>query len=145
MGNAGGLQNTIGMPAASATKYAGKWISVATSDALYQPISQAVTMNGVLGQLKPQGTLSALAPGKIAGHSVIGVKGGLPGKSQAGVTGSTVLYVATANPTVPVGFDGEAKNGTQTVTDVGAFSHWGEKIALTAPTLAVPFSSIPTS
>lgn len=143
-GNAGGLQNTIGLPAAQATKYAGQWISVQPSDTLYRPITQAVTINGIFTQLKPSGRLVASSPGKVAGREVIGVRGGLPGNTQRGVTGNAVLYVSTASNTLPIGFTGQAQNGTKHVTDVGAFTHWGEPLHLTAPTGAVPFSSIPT-
>ncbi|MHB8330191.1 MAG: hypothetical protein ACYDD6_11320, partial [Acidimicrobiales bacterium] len=100
--------------------------------------------NGVLTELKPSGTLTESSPVTIAGHQVIGVRGGLPGTSQGGITGSTVLYVATSKPTIPIGFNGQAKKGTQTVNDVGAFTKWGEKLRLVAPSGAVAFSSIPT-
>ena len=144
-GNAGGLQHTIGIPAAAATKYAGQWIAVASSDTLYGPITQAVTLHGIFTQLTPTGTLVASTPGKISGREVIGVRGGLPGKTQSGVTGDAVLYVSTASSTLPIGFTGQATSSGKKVTDVGAFTHWGEPLNLVAPTGAVPYSSIPTS
>lgn len=144
-GNAGGLQNTIGLPATSATKYAGQWISVKPTDSLYQPVTQAVTTSGVLGELEPKGHLTE-APKTFNGTSAVAVSGGLPGAAQSGVTGSSTMYVSAASPTVPIGFTGTAKNNGQTVTDDGTFSMWGEQVPLSAPTgTIVPFSSIPTS
>ncbi len=133
------------MPAASARKYAGQWLSVARSDALYHSISDAVTLRGIFTQLAPTGSLVESTPGTVAGHEVIGVRGGLPGTAQRGVTGNAVLYVSTASPTLPVGFTGQATTGTKSVTDVGAFSHWGEPLRLQPPSSAMPYSSIPTS
>jgi len=143
-GNAGGLQQTVGLPAAVATAYANRWISVASSDPLYAPMTQLITLRGILSQLSPSGTLDASTPGKIAGHEVIGVRGGLPGTSAKGVSGTAVLYVSTSNPTVPVGFTGQASNSSTAVNDVGAFTHWGESLHLPAPAGAVPFASLPT-
>lgn len=144
-GNAGGLQHTIGMTAAAAGQYAGRWISVSPSDTLYRPITQAVTLRGVFTQLTPSGSLVKSTPGIVSGHEVIGVRGGLPGTSQGGVNGDAVLYVSTASATLPVGFTGQATSGSKKVTDVGAFSRWGEPLHLTAPSGAVAYSSIPTS
>ena len=144
-GNAGGLQHTIGLPAASATRFAGQWISVQPSDTLFRPITQAVTILGILRQLEPKAPLQESTPGAVGGHEVVGVRGSLPGATQPGVTGTAVLYVSTATPTLPLGFSGQAKNGQRTVTEAGAFSRWGAALHLSAPSGAVPFSSVPTS
>lgn len=144
-GNAGGLEHTIGLPSAAASQYAGRWISVSPSDTLYGPITQAVTLHGIFTQLTPSGSLVESTPGLVSGHEVIGVRGGLPGTTQGGVTGDAVLYVSTASATLPVGFTGQATSANKKVTDVGTFAHWGEALHLTAPSGAVPYSSIPKS
>jgi len=148
-GNVGGLQQTLGLPADAAAQAAGKWISVSPSDTLYQPITGAITLRGILQQLKPTGTLQESTPGKISGKEVIGVRGGLPSNTASGVNGSAVLYVATATPTLPVGFSGQATttvNGqNQTVTDIGVFKNWNEPLKLQAPPSSIPFASLPKS
>ena len=145
MGNAGGLKDTIGLPATSATKYAGQWISVKQTDSLYQPVTQAVTTSGVLGELEPKGHLAEV-PKTFNGTSAVAVTGGLPGAAQQGVTGTSTMYVAAGSPTVPIGFTGTAKNNGQTVSDNGTFTKWGEQVPLSAPTgTIVAFSSIPTA
>jgi hypothetical protein len=145
MGNAGGLQNTIGLSASVSSAYAGRWISVAPADSLFEPITQAVTTKGIFSQLKPTGTLTESAPGKIEGQQVIAVTGGLPGSVANGVTGHAILYVSTSRPDLPVAFQGTAANSKDKVSDVGVFSRWGERLALAVPSGAVPFSSLPSS
>jgi hypothetical protein len=144
-GNAGGLQNTIGLPGSVASAYANRWISVAPSDSLFQPITQAVTLRGIFEQLKPSGILQAGSPSTVGGQDAVGVSGGLPGRVAPGVTGSAVLYVTVGHPNLPVAFSGAAHQARQHVTDIGAFSRWGEHLALTAPPGAVAFSSLPKS
>jgi hypothetical protein len=142
-GNAGGLRFTLGLPAAVASSYANRWISVVSSDTLFQPITQAVTLKGIFGQLKPNGTLHTGSPGTVGGQDAVGVRGGLPGQVASGVSGSAVLYVAVNSPNLPVAFSGAAHTAHQTVTDIGAFSRWGEHLALAPPPGAVAFSSLP--
>ena len=144
-GNTGGLEHTVGLPAKVAPKYADQWISVASHDALYQVITQLLTLHGIITQLAPTGSLQESTPGTVGGHQVIGVRGGLPGKVQSGVTGTAVLYVSTSAPTLPLGFSGQASSSNMTVTDAGAFTRWGEHVHLVTPANAVPFASIPTS
>ncbi|HVA03094.1 MAG TPA: hypothetical protein VMU64_05035 [Acidimicrobiales bacterium] len=143
-GNASGLTSAMGFAATVATNYANKWIAVHSTDSLFKSIVSAVTLTGTLSQLNPTGTLSVTGPSTVAGRKAVGVKGGLPGTPQAGVTGSTTLFVATTDPTVPLEFSGTAAQGTQHVQDKGTFTDWGKPLKLTAPTGSVPFSSVPT-
>jgi hypothetical protein len=134
----------MGFASTVATNYANKWIAVHSTDSLFKSIVSAVTLAGTLSQLNPTGTLSVTAPTTVAGRQAVGVKGGLPGTPQTGVTGNTTLYVATSNPTVPLKFSGTADQGSQHVLDTGTFTKWGKALKLTTPTGAVPFSSVPT-
>lgn len=77
-GNAGGLQDTIGLPSTVASRYAGKWISFRTTDSLYQSVVQAVTLKNVLAHLTPTGSLIESSPGTVAGHTVVGVRAPFP-------------------------------------------------------------------
>lgn len=144
-GNMGGLEQTVGLPNTVAPTYADKWISVAHSDPLYQPLTEFITVRGILTQLSPSRPLQASTPGTVDGQIVIGVRGGLPGSAQPGITGNAVLYVSTAAPTVPVGFTGRATNTSTTVNDTGTFTRWGEQVRPRRPAGATPFSQIPRS
>lgn len=143
-GNAAGLTSAMGITSTIATNYANKWIAVHSTDSLFKSIVSAVTLAGTLAQLNPTGTLTLTAPTTVAGRQTVGVKGGLPGTPQQGVTGNTTLFVASSDPTLPLEFSGTANEGTQHVTDKGTFSDWGKALTLSAPTGSVPFSSIPT-
>jgi hypothetical protein len=142
----GFLHNDLGLPATVANTYAGKWISLSSSDALYSQISQSVTLNGILKQVTPTGSLQASSPGLVAGRTVIGVIGGLPGPPRTGTTGRSELYVETARPNLPVGFSGEATSSAGArISDVGSFRDWGGALQLSAPPGAVPYDSLPKS
>ncbi len=142
-GDSGGLTSAMGLTSTVAASYANKWIAVHSTDSLFKSIVSAVTLAGTLAQLNPTGTLSLTAPTSVAGRPAVGVKGGLPGTPQQGVSGDTTLYVAATAPTVPLKFSGTAKQGSQTVKDSGTFSNWGKPLTLTAPTGSVAFSSLP--
>jgi len=142
-GNAGGLETQMGLPATEAKTYAGKWISIASTDAPYASITQAVTLAATLAQLQPTGHLTLTAVTTRAAHSVIGVKGGLPGSAIKGTTGSAVLYVSTTDPKVPIVFEAEQTSGGTKMSDVGTFSDWGKPLHLSAPTSSVALSSLP--
>jgi hypothetical protein len=143
-GNAAALTTDLGFAATVATSYANKWIAVHKTDSLFKSLVSAVTLTSTLNQLNPSGTLTLTNPTTVAGRQTIGVKGGLPGPPQSGITGTATLYVATSAPTVPLKLTGTATQGTQHVTETGTFSDWGKPVHLTTPTGAVAFSSVPT-
>ena len=143
-GDSEGLTSAMGLTSTVANSYANKWIAVHSTDSLFKSIVSAVTLAGTLAQLNPTGKLSLTAPTTVAGRAAVGVKGGLPGTPQSGVTGNTTLYVAATAPTVPLKFSGTAKQRGQSVKDSGTFSNWGKALTLTAPTGSVAFSSLPS-
>jgi len=137
-GNAGGLKDVIGLPSATATQYAGKWISVQPSDSLYQGIARAVTLPDLLDEVKPSGRLASGGPETLGGHAVVGVRGGLSGATG----GTTTFWVTTAPPAVPIGVDAQTTSAGGTASEVGAFSKWGERLRLTPPAGSVPYSGL---
>jgi hypothetical protein len=140
-GNVGGLQDTIGLSSTVAARYVGKWISFRPTDSLYQSVVQAVTLRNVLAHVTPAGSLAESTPGKVAGHTVIGVRGTLPNSNKVG---TATVWVATVPPTVPIGIEAQSTTGGQSVTELGTFSRWGEKFLFRAPTGAVAFSTLPS-
>lgn len=139
-GNAAGLHEIFGLTASQASQYAGKWISVQKTDSLYQTVVQGVTLSSLLAELRPVPPLIESTPGTVSGQQVVGVRGGL---QTAPDEGEATFWVATASPNAPVGIDAQATSTTTgTVTQVGVFSKWGERIRVTPPRVAVPFSSL---
>ncbi|HTZ08570.1 MAG TPA: hypothetical protein VMB72_05845 [Acidimicrobiales bacterium] len=141
-GNAGGLASAMGLSSSVAAQYAGKWIAIQSTDSLHKSIVQAVTLTATLSQLIPTAPLEFASPTTIGGRQALAVKGSLPKGTASGVSGSTTLYVAASKPVVPLRFTGSASTG---VSDTCTFSQWGTAISLTAPTGAIPFSSLPKS
>jgi hypothetical protein len=144
-GNAGGLEDEMGLAAATATTYAGKWISIARTDAPYASLTKAVTLASTLSQLQPTGHLTLTAATTRASHAVIGVHGGLPGVPQKGTTGTAVLYVSTSDPTVPIVFQVVQTASGSEDHDTGTFTDWGKPLHLVAPASAVAFSTLPAT
>jgi hypothetical protein len=140
-GNEGGLQNQIGFSATEAAQYAGKWISIATTDGPYASVLKAVTLASTLTEIKPTGKLTLTKATTRSGIAVIGVRGPLPGAAK-GVTGSVILYVATQKPNVPVSFEAQATGAGTSERDVGTFSRWGTPLHLVAPKNAVAYASL---
>ena len=138
-GNAGGLQDIIGLTATMASQNAGKWISFQPTDSLYQSVAHAVTLKSVLAELTPSGSLAESTRGRIAGKSVVGIRGALPDATNRG---TATFWVATTAPTVPVGVDAQTTSGGQSVLEFGVFSRWGERFQFTAPSGALPFSAL---
>lgn len=141
-GNVAGLEDQMGLTAANATTYAGKWISIASTDAPFSSVEKAVRLAGTLDELSPSGKLTLTAATTRASRAVIGVHGGLPGTPAKGTTGSAVLYVSTSAPTVPVVFQLQEKSNGTEETDVGTFSNWGKPLHLVAPTTSVAYASL---
>jgi hypothetical protein len=141
-GNAQSLNTMISLPKASSQQYAGRWIAVHNSDSLYASISESVILQSALAQLIPSGTLKLTGLKTVQGRQVIGVRGGLPGGVQSGLTGSTTLYVATSRPTVPLAYSEQVSNGKQHGQDAGTFSNWGAPLHLSAPSGSVSFSTV---
>jgi hypothetical protein len=142
-GDAGGLTSAMRFSPTVAKNYAGKWIAIHKTDSPYKNIVNAVTLDNTLAQIDPNGNLSLTGNKTVQGLKTVGVKGGLPGQIQAGVTGSTTIYVSTSKPTVPLGFQGQATMGNQRVVDTGTFTNWGKPLNLKAPTPSVNFTSVP--
>jgi len=137
-GNTGGLQDTVGMSAASASQFDGKWMAAHVGDPLFLQLAPELVLKSVMAHLTPAGTLAESTPGLVNGHEVIGVRGNAPLVAQAG---SATLWVTTAPPTVPIGTSTQTTDKGTAVTQVGTFSRWGEHVDLKAPSGSVPFPS----
>lgn len=144
-GNAGGLESAMGLKSAKATTYANRWIAVHRSDSLYTSLVKSSTLNSTLQNVKPTGKLTFSAPTTIDGRQAVGVQGGLPPGTASGVTGSTVLYVAATQPTLPLEFKVTADESGSTLTSKALFTRWGEVLHLSAPPVSVPLSTVTAS
>jgi len=137
------LQSAMGFPASAASALAGRWISFQPSDQGYQEITAGDTLGSAISEATPTGVLPLTKASNVDGQAVVAISGGLaPSEATGGSTGSQVLYVAKTAPYLPVEAvlheTQSGKSGTATIT----FSLWSEPVAVTAPSGAVPISSL---
>jgi hypothetical protein len=140
--NAVGLESYLGMPAALATKYAGKWISFAPTDPDYADITKSLTISTALSDITIQAPLKLLAPRTINRVRSIGVAGTTTSLSSAGSTGTGTLFLAAASPFLPVVFTGTGTQKNQKELGRVTFSHWNAPVHPVTPSSAIPASSI---
>ena len=140
-GDAKGLEDE-GFPSSVAATYADKWISIAPSDSPYKTIIGEAALYPALVQLAPIGNLTLTGPTSRDGQQAVGVRGSVRTSMGSTAKGTAILYVATATPTLPIAYSAEAVDGTQTTTETGTFSSWGEPVHFAVPTDSVAFSSI---
>jgi len=138
------LESTLGLPAAASTANAGKWISVQSGDSAFSQLSGQLTLSSELNNYVPTTALRRGKATAVAGHRVIPITGRpASSSSNKGESVSVALYVSPKAPYLPIGGSlVSAKKGTAGVKEVAVFSNWGKTVVLTAPTGAVPFSSL---
>lgn len=119
------------------SKYAGQWISIPSTDKLYESVAADVTLGSFIhNHLTAHGTLKALAA-TIKGTKVIGVRmvWGTGKKRTAAIIDAR----ATGKP-LPLEQDLIAP-GQQALARV-ALSRWNESVSVQAPASAVPVATV---
>ncbi len=157
-GNAAALGDQLGLTASAAASNAGRWISLAPSDAPTPAVEAGVTSpdfftGPCLLQPGVSGSPVGVSRGTIAGRPVgivqctIDDTGG-SGSAAVTTTGSGTLSVAAAAPNLPVrsasAVTSSGAAGSGSGTSVVNFSNWGEAVSVTAPPGAIPYASLPT-
>jgi hypothetical protein len=140
--DANGLVGFFDVPQPQAAQFAGRWIALRRGDKLgmssYDDVTSGITLSSVATELEPTGTPKLAAPTTIAGQRVAAVQ------APAQVSGLTskateMLYITDNSLLRPV--LSEVVAGSSYKFGV-SFSHWGEKLHLTAPANAIPASSV---
>jgi hypothetical protein len=121
----------------------GKWISLRPGEKLgtntYDDVTAGITLSSVAQELQFGGHLTKASPATLAGQPVIGVQAPLPASDGLPAGAKVVLYVTDDAALRPVRY--ELVGGGSTTNEF-SFSHWGEKLTLTAPANAIPASSV---
>jgi hypothetical protein len=145
-GDANAIEQNLGLSSSVATQYASKWISLTSSDgAVYSSVYAAVTTHDALTQniaLKPQQVGTAT----VGGRTLNTVTGSLlpvtiPGQGTQNFTGTGTLWISPSTQR-PVRYQEHGTSQGQTSTTTMTFSHYGAPVSVSAPSGAVPFSSI---
>lgn len=142
------LEAVLGISSATATKEAGKWISVTKSEKGYTSIVNSLKPSSELDSYIPQGHMVIGPEKKIRGIEVEPVTGSAPSKADtvSDLRVEATLYVSTVSPYVPVsGVLISTDIHGRTVSEVVVFTAWGEQVHPKAPQGAVPASTLATA
>lgn len=141
-----GSESVIGsalkLTATDAAAYAGKWISLQTTDAPYQTVAKALEPSAELTPYTPVGNLNVGNVTTLRGQSVVAVSGAA--SEVAGAQAIATLYVSTAAPYVPVGGSLVGTGAQKNESEVVAFTAWGEKVRPQVPASSTAYSSLGT-
>jgi hypothetical protein len=135
-GNAFTMRNFFGFPQAKAKQYAGKWISIPSTNGAYAPIAADATFASFLSNLFPAKHLT-LVRTTIAGKKSVGVRGT---SRQGGVKLVATVYAPARGTPLP--FEEKAVPASRSGTSLVRMSRWNEPVRLTAPANAVPISTV---
>jgi hypothetical protein len=141
--DATGLADLFEVPQPQADEFAGQWIALKSGGKLgastYDDVTAGLTLSSVASELDLNSTPTLAAPTTVAGQRVIGIQTPLPASDQLPAAARQVLYITDNSLLRPVLLE---------VTNAGSykyqmsFSDWGETLRLTAPTNAIPASSV---
>ena len=127
-----GGENFIGLADVAPALYLHRWISYRPGDPNYRPIATAVTMPSLLQFLAPKGELSKSSTDTVGGQPVVCIWGGFAESRGC-------LDIATTGKPLPVQLTLTTVDGSQeTIT----FSRWGARVAVSAPSSAMPVSTL---
>ncbi len=129
-GNTTALKDVIGLPSATANKYAGKWVSFDATNQQYSELVAGLLDSQVAGELKMSGPFHYGATKTINGKSAIAVVGSVSDSSGNSV--SSTLWVAASGPPLPIEqTTGASSKGA--IAGTVTFTKWGQKVAQKAP------------
>jgi hypothetical protein len=139
-GNAAAVAGQLGITSASAAAtQANRWISLHRSDAPYDSLEEGITSSSALSQvvITPQKATATTAPD---GRPIWRVTGDIPAQQGQSGGGSAGLDVdrSTRLPRSYV----STSSGSQKERSTFTFSQWGRTVTVSAPSGAVPFSTI---
>ena len=136
-----GLEGFTGLSAKLSSQFAGKWISVPSSNQSFGTIAGTLAVGTAAAQLvKLPGTLTRGATSTQLGHAAVAVKA-----AQSTSSGSLTLtiYVATTGQALPILVAGTTTATGSAPRSISAkFSGWGEAVNVTAPSTSVPIAAI---
>jgi hypothetical protein len=138
-GNAGGFQVLVGMNAATAQQFAGRWIEFSTTNATFAQVVAGVRSLDVANDLALKGHLSLGHATTLGGIAVDAIEGT---QTYAKKTERVVLYVRAHGSHVPVEEDAVDKKGKPNGTLHVTYSHWGETVRPEAPSGALPIGPV---
>ena len=151
------LENMLGYSVGEAAPYVNKWIAFTPSDPLYQAVAAGVTTNAIWGNQSdsptdqlPQIPESVSGLSTLNGKPVQSVRYSLHGTNRPTVdsySGTETIVFSASDPHLPSllteHMSETTAQGVNTEENQVTFSQWGERVSADAPTVSIPFSSLP--
>jgi hypothetical protein len=141
-GDTVGLVSYLGMPSSIAPKYANRWISFISSDQGYSQIAGSMTLQSAVSQISLTAPVTGGNRARVNGTNVFVVRGTTTSLSAKGQHGDAVLDVDATGAHLPVRYQGTGHQKSETTRGQVSFSRWGLRVNPSAPSGAVPASSI---
>ena len=136
------LQHDLGLGANGAKSGAGQWISVQASDSAFPLLTQQLTVLSELQNFVPVSNLRFGRVKKINKQEVLTISGTASSKVLTGAHGSAFLVISTKAPYLPLEGGIAIRKGNYQLNEAAAFTDWNRKVALTAPSAAVSYSTL---
>ena len=138
-GNAGGLEQLVGLDAATAQQVAGRWIEFSTTSSTFSQVVAGVRSRDVANELELKGPLILGHATTLGGIAVDAIEGT---QTYAHKKDHIVLYVRANGRHVPVEEDAVDAKGKATAALHVTYSHWGETVRPEAPQGALPVGPV---
>jgi hypothetical protein len=147
-GNSNALHNIIGLTSSQSSKYAGKWLSFPASNTALAQLVSGLLKSQVASELSISGPFAFGSDTSINGQQAHSIKGNVGTSNGAKVP--EILYLPTSGSPLPIEevTNPSAKSSSTSIHGTVAFSNWGEKVSVKAPShstsilkLAPPSSS----
>jgi hypothetical protein len=131
--NATALRYVVGLSAAQASKYAGKWLFFPTSSAGLAQLVAGLENSQVASELQMTGPFSYGPTTTVQGQRARAIRGFVTGETGSKVP--VVLYVAATGVPTPIQevTNPGAQKGSPTIHGTVTLSNWGQQITQTAP------------
>jgi hypothetical protein len=138
------LEHSLQLSSATATTYAGKWISLTETDAAYKDVADTLSPTQAIEGSVPEPPNRVAGVTSVGGRNVVAVAGSAAAGLQSGSSATVTLFVSTTAPFLPVSSTTVVKNarGTSTERIASVFGKYNKKVDPIAPTGATPISSL---
>lgn len=140
-GSAALLHAFLKLPQSVADLGAGQWIAIHRGDEPYRHAHGGLSILSI----SREKTFGMHGPFRLSGPNTIGTAKtiGVSGTDGHGKNAlPETVWVQAAAPHLPVQDTESGDNGTGVVSQVTTYSHWGDKVRITAPSGAVAYATL---
>jgi hypothetical protein len=140
-GNVPALEDQLGVPTNSASKYDGRWISIASGDGPYTVVAPGITTGDQADEIPL--VANATSHVTTSGTSATRISGTVP--PVRGAPSGTGYLDIDATSHAPIQYVSTVSANGVTLKDTVTFSAWGPAPSVSAPTGAIAWSTLGAS